>query len=501
VNGARSRRGVLLLQGRWAYWSLWQGNHCLEHRQVGLSPGSIAVSPDDDEVRPELICPWAGRRDTLIDVIVDSPLDEIDRVFTVSDHWPRPFGALGRRLLHWRLGWRHPEAAVRLALRSGYATPEKTDASAAPSILGALLRCGIPDLWQQRLEMLQSGPVTIRRVHSAIRVDAGPADRGPVLQIACGHEHERHTLFMGGCPVFTRVVEPGDEAESAAALIESRAHVSRLHGIPLVEVVRIDDDDGRRLARLAVQGRHEPVQAALLEPFRERVEQRRLLALTGATTLIAGVAVVIAVVHGVDSARQRARATAAGEVLESRLTRLGERLEAAHDDPPLAVETLALFDAHAAGGAPAAAAILRGLADVLVAHPSIAIDRLAWHTRNGDHTVGEHSMDIDEGLAEWSGRAADLPPRAMTGGRTGAVEDVAGGAFALQFSGHVRSLVVTIGDRQRRFEAFVEALGERTRPLGLRVELSPATAASNGEPATGVQPIDYELRLLYTKAG
>lgn len=572
MSGRESERIVLVLQGDWAFWSRWQRYRCLEQREVklqaaGVAPGKVnsgkatpgkarqargtvgnavgstrehgtvtqaSVSfgnrspatalPEDDDAESVLRCPWTGRGETLIDVVVDGPLDEIDRVFSSADPWPRGFRALGRRLSCWQMGWRHPEAAVRLVSLS---PEDDTDGGSAeqgprvaPVVSGALLRCGIPEPWQQWLTRLQSGSVTIRRVFSAIRLDRGPVGVERVLQVAFGREHERHTLFMGGCPIFTRVVAVHDAAVSTEALAESRAHVARLQGMPLVDVDRVDDADGHRLAALAIRGCSEPVRTTLLEPYRILREQRRLQVLTGATALIAGVAVLIAVVHGVDSARERARTSAAEEVLEHRMTQHAQRLEAAHDDPSLATETLELFDARIDMAAPAAADVLRGLADVLGAHPSIAVDRLAWHTRDRAYAVEGTTTDLDEELSEWSGSAADLPPRVFSDVRPDAVDNTAGGGFSLQFSGHVRPLgeapkalppvaekrpsaplAATIGERQRRFEAFVDALDERTRPRGLRVKLSPATAASDGGPNVGVRPIDYELRLLYTKSG
>ena len=501
-SAAATERVVLVLQGDLALWTRWRDGRCVAERPEPLETEVAAT-----------VCPWPLEGETCVDVVADSPLDDIERVLASGEDRPSATGAgplarFRRRLLALQLARHHPHAQVRTA-----------PPSAAP-LLATLLQAELPESWRRRLETLQRGPVVVRVLHSAIRLRESVADErvGEVLSIFPGGGVERHLLYRFGCPTFTRVVTAADARASRAALDETLAHLAASHGVVAPREYRhreldsasdvgdeagdessgvgaaarsvCDADDARRLAALALgstrrsrPGASPPV---LLDKQQRRTELRRLHLFTVLTAVIAALTVFAGAVHGIDGVRRRGAAAAAEEALLLRMDHLDEAIGARHAMPTRADASLALIERREASRGPDAAALLGMLAGVLTNHPGIGLDRLAWTTPEPDSESGESSP----------GAAAALPPRDIDEAERAPVA-------RLELAGRI-----DVGEgspvraRQRRFEAFVAALERSAGVTELEVRLSPASAAATrGESGDGPARIDYELRLRYARSG
>lgn len=490
----RARR-VLVLQGRLAVWTLWRRGR----------RAAVHVERLDDETAA-CTCPWPAVSETLVDVVADSPLDDVERVLAdgserASGAPPPAPGRLSRRRLRRRLARLHPAAELRSA------PPQ------AMPLLGALLTAELPDDWRRRLDALQRGAVTITALHSAIGLHRPAADErvGDVLLVLPGGGVERHLLLRSGCPTFTRVVATGDSAaESRAALDETLAHLAARHGVvaprehrrsgfPSAADAAIERsgasvpthaiENACRLAALAIAAGRRASRnnrSALLDKRRRRTELRRLHVATTLTAAIAASTVLASAVHGIDSARRRARAVAAEEALALRVDRLAEAVAERHPTPGLADASLALLERQASVGAPAAEAVLALLAEALTAHPALRLDRLEWSTPEGADASLDERVD-----------AANQPLR-----RLRRADDVDAPAVALlELGGRVDAAgALSVRERQRRFEAFVATLERNAGVSGLRVRLSPAGAATSRDDGTGAAPTtDYALQLRYAE--
>jgi len=497
-------RRVLVLQGEIAVWTRWENGRRSDARVERL----------DDE-RAACACPWPAVGETLVEVVADSPLDDIERVLASAaapEANRRTPGRLARRALERRLRRRHPDAMVRTA-----------PADAMP-LLATLLHVELPDDWRRRLDVLQRDAVTIVALRSAIRLhESAPGERdGDVLRITRGGGVERHMLLRSGCPTFTRVASVnagrGTTFGPSAALDETLAHLAATHGVneprlhrfpgvsgagvaaaplalsgavsegPATDDVGGDDvTDAHRLAALALGTRDRvrgAATAGLLDKHRHRVELRRLHAATALTTAIAGLTVLASAVHGIDSARRRARAVAAGEALSLHVERLAESVADRHPTPALADASLALLERRERANAPEADEVLAMLAGFLTIHPGIRLDRLDWST--------PEPGTADDGRP---GNASGQPLRRMRR------DDDSGEPVPawLEIAGRVDAAgALSVRERQRRFEAFVAALGRDDRVTALDVQLSPASAAAaDGDGAEARPRTDYVLQLRY----
>lgn len=492
---AFGERRVLVLQDERAIWTLWRGGRCIEERVESLD----ATVPNG--------CPWPAAGETFVDVVADSPHDDIERVLVASsDGIGRgPLASLRRRLLQARLARRHPEALVRMA------------PPALAPLVATLLRTGLPDAWREHLQALERGTLTVRTLHPALALScaSGEACDGDVLRIVRDGDTERHLLYRSGCPTFTRVVTTDDSDTAEAALAETLAHLAARHGVAAPHVLYVEAaDEASRLARRALGtpgGRSASTDR--LEKWRAHAMLRRLQLSTVLTALIAFATFATAVVHGLDSARQRARAAAAGDALALRVDTLAASVTERHATPVLAAASLAFVEAHERTGAPEADTVLRLLAEVLTAHPGVRLDRLAWSVQAAQTeiedapfaraaslplrrgAVGEEEAPLGV-LIEIAGRIR------ATGADAGAVGDGVDAADRVAVGTRdERSADVPVGERQRRFEAFVEDLERRDGVARLNVRLSPAAAASRDGETDAAPSLDYELRLRYARSG
>ena len=116
---------------------------------------------------------------------------------------------------------------------------------------------------------------------------------------------------------------------------------------------------------------------------------------------------------------------------------------------------------------------------MLSEHPSVRLERLAWTVN------GEAAPALD---ARFVG-AASVAPRAIEAMVPSGVRLELAGRIAA--SGASGAAPLSVGERQRRFEAFVATLRERAGVERPHVALSPATAASRDD--AGGDGLDYEL--------
>lgn len=467
MNGERL---VLVLHGDGACWFRWRGTECV---------GEVREPIDADGTDG---CPWPGDGDRMLEVVLDSPLDELEpvRLAAAEGSPDGRIGPLRRRMLAWHLRRRHPDAGVHMA-------PPR-----ALPLVASLSRSTLPREWTGYLEALQARGLTVGSLQSAIGLGQ-PSETAKVgsdvLSIVRGESAERHTLYRSGWPAFTRVTDAADGARDALA--ETLAHVAEVYGASAPQVRRVDrGEEMRRLARQAlVAPRHRPVPdgaAPLLLERRSLDELRRLQVLTLATALIACATVFAAAVHGVHSARERARALAAGEATGAHVRALDASVAARHRDPEGAVDSLAFVDAREATRAVAPAVALRLLADVLTDRPAVRLDRLGWTLDES----GDGGFTGDDARSVSFTRPSSVPPRTIGESRPADMYLVLAGRIVA-----ADGLPLPVSERQRRFEAFVAALRERVGTENLHVALSPAAAAARDAGSGIVPAADYEIRL------
>lgn len=493
--GPRSERRVLVLRGSLAIWTLWRDGRRVDLRR----------EPLDDPHRDRPRCPWPAPGETLVDVVVDSPLDEIDRV-----HAPTlvggPLGPWRRGLLRLRLARAHPDAAVRMA------------PPALAPLAASLLRADLPERWTNWLAALQRDAVTVRVLHSAIRLRRAPrvgphghgALDGDVLEITRGAGTLRHTLWRSGCPTFTRMIAADEAGSERAALEETLAHLAERHGVGPESVRVVGEgaadaaDEAERLAALAfaaARGRRAgPETPVLLAKQRWRRELLRLRAITVLTVAVASWTVLVGSIHGITSARERARSLDAAETLAARVERLDGAVASLHPDPKGAAALLAHLEGHRDRGAVEAVAALRFVASVLSAHPTVHLDRLEWTFGNGALATASVSEALPRPSAPDISRDLSIELAGRIGGTGGTdavgagpadrADRVDGAAGHAVRAGGRRS---GVGERQRVFDALVDDLRARAGVTALAVRLSPALAAARG----GAAREDYALGFRY----
>lgn len=510
-------RCVLVLQGNVALWTRWQDGQRVAERVERLSDEAMAATrcpwpttstpaaldgvplpatvepveldasePVDAAGQPEVPMSERESVETFVDVVADSPLDDIERALSSESNAEgavreserfaagRLLRAVRQRALVRRLAGEYPDAAIRLA-----------PVEAAP-VLAVLLRSELPEAWTRRLQALQRGAVTVRVIHSAIRLRRVAADEraGDVLRVYRGGGMERHVLYRGGCPTFTRLIAQADRAVATTALDDTCAHLLAHHAVSDPRIVQDDAPaeavsqetydiaDARELASLALASR--PVGGSrdvpsVLDKWLRHIELRRLHVAAALTALIAGLTVIASVVYGIGSMQRRAEASRASEALAERASSLSAALDARHPTPAVAEASLVRIDRRSAA-APDPAELLGSLAGVLTAHPDIRLERLTWSSGDGQDLADDMPLDLP----------ASLPARRVDGELEPAVTrvEIAG---RIDVSGDASGKGGKVRERQSRFEAFVGALGDATAFDQVEVRLSPATAAASGD--------------------
>lgn len=235
----RVARIVLVLQANEACWFRLGSDGSLE---------SYTETLETSALNAESRCPWirvpAGSPMPGIALLLDSPLDEVDRVRVeeVSTGWLR-------RLHCWR---------VRRRLHRQYpsASIHPLPAYSYPDVL-SIVHHLLPEHWEQWLEQLQQTQVSISHVVTGLElfcryaVTGSVSEGGPVLfNVPMGLD-ARHLLVDSGVPVFMRLAASqgvGSSSESVEALCQTLEHLRRHQpgsaAVPqLVEWVCTDEDD------------------------------------------------------------------------------------------------------------------------------------------------------------------------------------------------------------------------------------------------------------------
>lgn len=218
TNGNQDRV-VLVLQGDQVFWFRWKKTKLL----------STFVEPVNfDPLNRRIQCPWLRledeQADLSIELVLDTPLDELDRVSL-----EKPGVGLAKRWQCYRLqrslSREFPCATVRLI--SGEAA------------LGDLnvLHHVIPEFWSPWLEQLQQQNVRLTRVVTGteLLLSCLPRREDSTLLVTNVGFEERHLLVSGSAPVFMRMASVTSRPPCAAGKREAKADSSA--NTPLFEAL------------------------------------------------------------------------------------------------------------------------------------------------------------------------------------------------------------------------------------------------------------------------
>ncbi|MGQ7845372.1 hypothetical protein ACUNV4_12895 [Granulosicoccus sp. 3-233] len=451
------RRIVLVLHGDQAFWFREGGPNGIESFTETIENGG-----------PELhsCCPWirpaSGSAMPCVHLVLDSHLDEVDRVRV-----PGLSGGWLRHLQCWRM---------RRQLRADYPTAgmHTLAANAAPDAL-SIVHNLIPEHWQSWLALLQKEHVTVSHVVTSLellcRLSGGHSDLkgGPVLFASRVGEYTRHLLLDDGVPVFMRLVPTEGTAQTLAgnaAIDETLEHVRRQiirsAEIPVIAFMETADDkpvaaacmalatlcltgeahwrrvspeadaladtstDTRPgdstnvsdrkgsivawLRRLAGRGRrrhgqrwrltaaHRFADDLLQVSVTRNAMQARIRQLQKATLIcvwVAAATVVVASVHGVASARDRARLGRQQQQVTGQIEHLSSQASALHRHPAFVVSAMERIAAYQSMGTVNAAEVLATVAEALEQFPALLLDDIAWsvvHDEAGDTVLATMSQ-------------------------------------------------------------------------------------------------------------
>lgn len=435
---------VLVLQGDQAFWFRETGPELMESYSETIEAGELDLHS---------CCPWirkpAGSPMTRIQLVLDSHLDEVDRVRVpeLSASWLRHLQCFRMKR---RLRADFPRAAIhRLA------------PAAAPDAL-SVVHDVLPEHWQKWLALLQKEYVSVSHVVTSLEllcqysaVHEGRQHKPVLFNIPVG-EYSRHLLVQGGIPVFMRLVplvdaEPGcvDDVAVDESLTHVRRQVVRTAEIPVITLDEASDaepqasdrvpqalaklslgwetrflyahsdsvrqsEDGavlcgeaKGLARLIdilisklpgrelrhAEGRwlltrnHRFADDLLQISLVRNALQLRIRQLQKATLIcawMAAVAVVTASVHGVASARERARQSRQQQQMSDQVDQLSAMATELNRRPAFVMRSMERIAAHQATAPIDAGGVLTTVAEALQGFPALMLDDISWSAFYGE---------------------------------------------------------------------------------------------------------------------
>lgn len=529
---------VVVLQGDQAFWFQWQSK--------ALSR-SFVEPLQADVLRDQVHCPWVGQipgdPDPCITLVLDTSLDEIDRVRieAASRGWIR------RLQLH----------QLQRQLQKDYplASLHRLPAQLAPDVL-SIVHTIIPQDWKDWLVRLQNQSVCISHVVTAQELlcccakASLTSNKGSTLDasrllfdVSMGRER-RHLLVEEGIPVFMRIIEADGSPSSGQdrsptqdgpALLESLQHMSLQHiqrhlhpdeayphlvtpclpgaspseefaaarvlaalcmNCPVELVVRTVDSDGNLTspsdAALVVAdcrpqrswrvSRARRVAREALQLSRVKLQgQRRIRLLQNATlvsALLAMVTLVLAMVHGFGSARERAVLAAEKELLSEQIGQLTQTVLTLASEPDAASRSLETIASHVAVEPLRPEVLLQTVAATITRYPALVLDRLSWTALLDDAPVDMVFNSLDQVAHRDRIWSSSTPPSYIQMELAGSVS----GEWGLR-------------ERQQILDAFVEDLS--SLPLINRVTVleSPVDSARSSD-ALDSRDSGYRLSLL-----
>ena len=435
---------VLVLQGDQAFWFRETGPEHMESYTETIEAGELDLHS---------CCPWirkpAGSPMTRIQLVLDSHLDEVDRV----------------RVPNLPTGWLRHLQCFRMKRRLRADFPRATIHRLAPAAAldaVSVVQDVLPEHWQKWLALLQQEYVSVSHVATSLELlcQYSSAHEGrqrkPVLFCIPVGEYSRHLLVQGGVPVFMRLVpivdgEPGclDEVAVDESLTHVRRQVIRTAEIPVVTLAETSDDEPQAwarvpqaLARLCL-GREARFQCVYPESARQseggaglcddmktpvrhldtligkfvgrsrrrtdaqwllcrhhrfadellqvslvrNALQLRIRQLQKATLIcawMAAVAVVTASVHGVASARERARQSRQQQQMSDQIEQLSAVATELNRHPAFVMRSMERIAAHQATGPIDAGGVLTTVAEALQSFPALMLDDISWSVFYGE---------------------------------------------------------------------------------------------------------------------
>jgi len=515
---------ILVLTDGVAHWTQWQRGQLTAEYSECLSTDTSAMTG----------CPWLSAKDNHVHLIVDSPLEEIDRV---------PLVRTGSRLSYW------------LDRRALVQRLTKQQANATINWNG-VVQSGValvhhrpwPDAWRDWLCELQRENFTLVSVQSVSQlfasVDLGTAP-DQLLLLSNGRD-TRHVLYQRAQVVFTRIVASEDSDDTMQSLQDTLQHLEAQSllsapinastlGIPTEQVERIGelaqisavttidkpldnsvaldvaskesvlpgnrtparDEYCTQVARYAALSSQRRIILAALrlskqparEPVLHKIDQRhtlqRLFAVTALTLFVAAFTVLFAFSEGMDSVRHRDAQTAALNTLRASISEQRDLAQSLHAQPAVAAASIQQAQSLRMAVAPSPVMLLRTVADAYTAYPAVHLDAFSW-------VSVDHDAEVLDSVVYESNNAPlrqQLPDEEFEQSRV-----------QVALTGSV-SNDLPLRERQQRFRDFVGYLQSLSLVEHLWVDSSPVDALSEnitGQYELGVSsmPIDYRVRLL-----
>lgn len=435
---------VLVLQDDQAFWFRETGPEHMESYTETIEAGELDLHS---------CCPWirkpAGSPMTRLQLVLDSHLDEVDRV----------------RVPNLSTGWlRHLQCfRMKRRLRADFprATIHLLAPAAAPDAL-SVVHDVLPEHWQKWLALLQKEYVSVSHVVTSLEllcqysaVHEGRRHKPVLFNIPVG-EYSRHLLVQGGVPVFMRLVplvdaEPDciDDVAVDESLTHLRRQVVRTAEIPLITLAETSNAEPQASARVPQAlaklclGRETRFQCVHSESVRQSEDgaglcdeakspvrlldtlisklpgrglrhaegqwqltrkhrfaddllqvslvrnalQLRIRQLQKATLIcawMAAVAVVTASVHGVASARERARQSRQQQQMSDQIDQLSAVATELNRHPAFVMRSMERIAAHQATGPIDAGGVLTTVAEALQGFPALMLDDISWSVFYGE---------------------------------------------------------------------------------------------------------------------
>lgn len=446
---------LLILQGNQAFWFKWE---------QGVLRDSFVEPIDASKVTTQSRCPWIDPdsdalnnadsvelgSDLAIELILDTSLDELDRV-KVDIHSSRLIQRIQRNTLLRKLDADFPSATVNSL--PDYLEPE----------CASILHHVIPENWDQWLQELQNRAVTITHVVTGTELLcrwSGSCRALRLLVQDLGGD-KRHLLLDASTPIYMRVVHnhtqsvgqtldhikehvlpvgrepevvtltqmgPYPSNEYASTRLLSALYLghtadlieNRLDPIELLEGNAVDpsaDTDllpaiscasaaihkevglkwNRFLHRLGagdwyLSGRARIVGQLFSPSLNKNRQRNRIVRLQNATILCAAIATVtttVASFHGFTSARERYRLNSEQAQLRSNVGVLSQSASALHQAPLFVVNSLQRINNHRAVEPLDPEAVLSTIAEAITQFPTVTLDGLAWAVISDSHVLDQ----------------------------------------------------------------------------------------------------------------